>query len=47
VRKAFNFRPLRIGEVKKKKERKERKKKVTTAAKYNGLPITVGGHKNR
>jgi len=27
-----------------KKER--RRKKVTTAAKYNGLPITVGGHNN-
>jgi len=28
----------------KKKERRK-KKTVTTAAKYNGLPITMGGHK--
>jgi len=27
-----------------KKKEEERKKKVTTAAKYNGLPITMGGH---
>jgi len=31
---------LRIGVGK-----ERRKKKVTTAAKYNGLPITMGGHK--
>jgi len=38
---------LRLGEGKKKKERrkKERKKIETTAAKYNGLPITMNGHK--
>jgi len=30
---------LRIG------EEKRRKKIETTAAKYNGLPITMGGHK--
>jgi len=33
-----NFQPLRIGEKK--------RKTVTTAAKYNGLPITMGGHNN-
>jgi len=27
-----------------KKEERRRKKKETTAAKYNSLPITVGGH---
>jgi len=30
-----------------KKERRRRKKKKTTAAKYNGLPITIGGHNKR
>jgi len=28
------------------KEKRRKKKKVTTAAKYKGLPITMGGHKN-
>jgi len=36
-----NLRPLRIG---KEKRRTKKKKIETTAAKYNGLPITVGGH---
>jgi len=31
-----NLQPLAIGEEKKKKE--------TTAGKYNGLPIAMGGH---
>jgi len=40
---------MRIGEEKiKKNKKKERKKKIeTTAAKYNGLSITVGGHKKK
>ena len=36
-----NLRPLRLGEKK-----EERKKKVTTVAKYNRLPIAMGGHNN-
>jgi len=39
-----NLRPLRIGEEK--KRRRKKKKIITTAAKYNGLPITMGGHNN-
>jgi len=34
----FNLGPLRLGEEK-------RKKIETTEVKYNGLPITMGGHK--
>ena len=30
----------------KKGTRKKKKKKVPTAAKYNGLPMTTGGHNN-
>jgi len=40
-----NFRPLRLGEEK--SRRKNKKKIETTAAKYNGLSFTVGGHKNQ
>ena len=29
-----------------KKEERRRRKIETTGVKYNGLPITVGGHKN-
>jgi len=31
-------------EIRRGKEEEERKKVETTVAKYNGLPITIGGH---
>ena len=35
-----------ISDGKKKKEQEERTRKIeTTGVKYNGLPITMGGHK--
>jgi len=37
---------IRRGKKKKEEEKKKKKKTETTAAKYNGLPITMGGHKN-
>ena len=39
-----NFRPLRIGDE---KQKEKKKKKVTIAAKYNDLPIAMGGHNNK
>jgi len=38
--------PLRIGEEKK-KERRWKRKKLTTAAKYSGVPGPIGGHNER
>ena len=44
-----NLRPLRLGEKKRRNKERgkkdERKKTETTAAKHNGLPITMGSHK--
>jgi len=34
-------------EIRRGKKKKERRKIETTAAKYNGLSITMGGHKEQ
>jgi len=43
----FGWHPVSdVGAVTKPRWRRRKKQKVTTAAKYNGLPVTIGGHKN-
>jgi len=38
---------IRRGKKERRKKKKERRKIETTAARYNGLPITMGGQKNQ